>query len=88
VSEPEKDEREDPGQITGYAVALPGRSDAVPAIWFGGGKLAAALTLPQLHRRWSSHEQQLTQPALTPEGLARVPRTLEEGDGHRRTGSG
>ena len=46
-----------PGQITGYAVALPGRSDMGQAIWFGGGKLAPDLTLPQLQRRWGGHEQ-------------------------------
>jgi hypothetical protein len=43
----------DPGQITGYAVALPG--DATSAggpVWFGGGKLAADLTLPKLRCRW------------------------------------
>jgi hypothetical protein len=45
-----------PGQITGYAVALPGRTDTTSAIWFGGGKLAPDLTLPQLQRRWGSHE--------------------------------
>ena len=45
-----------PGQITGYAVALSGRSDSGQAIWFGGGKLAPDLTLPQLQRRWHSHE--------------------------------
>ena len=28
------------------------------AIWFGGGKLAPDLTMPQLQRRWSSHEQE------------------------------
>ena len=47
----------DPGQMTGYAVALPGRSDMGQAIWFGGGKLAPDLTLPQLERRWQGHEQ-------------------------------
>ena len=46
----------DPGQITGYAVALPGHSDSGQAIWFGGGKLAPDLTLPQLQRRWGGHE--------------------------------
>jgi hypothetical protein len=45
-----------PGQITGYAVALPGHSDSGQAIWFGGGKLAPDLTLPQLQRRWGGHE--------------------------------
>ena len=42
----------DPGQITGYAVALPDRYEAGQAISFGGGKLAPEVTLPQLHRRW------------------------------------
>ncbi len=44
-----------PGQITGYAVALPGQSAQGQPIWFGGGKLAPDLTLPQLQRRWRSH---------------------------------
>jgi hypothetical protein len=43
-----------PGQVTGYAVALPGDTgkDGGP-VWFGGGKLAADLTLPKLSRRWT-----------------------------------
>lgn len=41
-----------PGEITGYAVALPDRSDGGRPIWFGGGKLAPDLTLPRLQRRW------------------------------------
>jgi len=42
-----------PGQITGYSVALPGQSDPGGSpIYFGGGKLAADLTLPKLLRRW------------------------------------
>ena len=42
-----------PGQVTGYAVGLPhhrGRDGGV--IWYGGGKLAADLTLPKLRGRW------------------------------------
>jgi hypothetical protein len=42
-----------PGQVTGYAVGLPhhrGRDGGV--IWYGGGKLAADLTLPKLRCRW------------------------------------
>jgi hypothetical protein len=42
-----------PGQVTGYAVGLPhhrGRDGEV--IWYGGGKLAADLTLPKLRGRW------------------------------------
>ena len=43
-----------PGQVTGYAVALPGDTakDGGP-IWYGGGKLAADLTWPKLRRRWT-----------------------------------
>jgi len=42
-----------PGQVTGYSVALPGQSDpGGRPIYFGGGKLAADLTLPKLLRRW------------------------------------
>jgi hypothetical protein len=42
-----------PGQVTGYAVALPGHQarDGKP-VFFSGGKLAADLTLPALRRRW------------------------------------
>src|SRR5260221_90977 len=40
-------------EITGYAVALPGdAADGGGPVWFGGGKLAADLTLPKLRRRW------------------------------------
>ncbi len=44
----------DPGQVTGYAVTLPGHtgSDGAP-LWHGGGRLAAGLTLPRLRRRWN-----------------------------------
>ena len=43
-----------PGQVTGYAVGLPQHAgkDGHP-IWYGGGKLAADLTLPKLRARWS-----------------------------------
>ena len=42
-----------PGQVTGYAVALAGHvaGDGAPR-WYGGGRLAAELTLPQLRRGW------------------------------------
>ena len=38
-----------PGQVTGYSVALPGDTtkDGGP-VWYGGGKLAADLTWPKL----------------------------------------
>jgi hypothetical protein len=42
-----------PGQITGYAVALPGDTGkGGEPVWYGGGKLAADLTLPKLRHRW------------------------------------
>ncbi|HEX3959505.1 MAG TPA: hypothetical protein VHZ03_23215 [Trebonia sp.] len=44
-----------PGQVTGYEVALPGDAgkDGGP-VWFGGGKLAPDLTCPKLSSRWAS----------------------------------
>lgn len=43
-----------PGQVTRYAVALPGDTtkDGEP-VWYGGGKLAADLTWPKLTERWT-----------------------------------
>jgi hypothetical protein len=45
-----------PGELTGYAVGLPGSSVRDRAgqqtVWFGGGKLAPDLSLPQLRARW------------------------------------
>ena len=42
-----------PGEVTGYAVAHPGYTerDGSPR-WYGGGRLAAGLTLPRLRRNW------------------------------------
>jgi hypothetical protein len=44
----------DPGQVTGYAVTLPSYTgpEGGPR-WYGGGRLAAWLTLPQLRRHWA-----------------------------------
>jgi hypothetical protein len=43
-----------PDEVTGYAAALPGDVTATGGpVWFGGGKLAADLTLPRLRRRWT-----------------------------------
>lgn len=43
-----------PGQVTGYAVALPQRvTGSGEPVWYGGGRLAADLTLPKLRRRWT-----------------------------------
>jgi len=41
-----------PGEITGYAVALPAPG-GVP-VWYGGAKLAADLSLPRLHATWAA----------------------------------
>ena len=42
-----------PAEVTGYAVGLPGHTARNgQLIWYGGGKLAADLTLPKLRARW------------------------------------
>jgi hypothetical protein len=42
-----------PGEVTGYAVALPAYTNPAGApIYFSGGKLAADLTLPKLRHQW------------------------------------
>jgi hypothetical protein len=42
-----------PDEITGYAVGLPDHRTATgDTVWYGGGRLAPDLTLPQLRRRW------------------------------------
>jgi hypothetical protein len=44
---------QNPGAVTGYAVALPGNTTkGGTPVWYGGGKLAADLTLPKLRSRW------------------------------------
>lgn len=42
------------GQVTGYVVGL-ARHTAIEGgiVWYGGGKLAAGLTLPRLRRHWN-----------------------------------
>jgi hypothetical protein len=43
-----------PGEITGYAVALPADTTATGGpVWYSGGKLAPDLTLPKLRHRWA-----------------------------------
>ncbi len=45
----------EPSQVTGYAVALPGDTARTGGpVWFGGGKLAADLSLPKLRSRWEA----------------------------------
>ncbi|MFC5185829.1 relaxase/mobilization nuclease domain-containing protein [Actinomadura harenae] len=42
-----------PGEVTGYAVAVPGDcNQSGEPVWFSGGKLAPELTLPKLRPRW------------------------------------
>ena len=47
-----------PGEITGYSVALPGDTAADGRggrrpVWYGGGKLASDLALPRIRQRWA-----------------------------------
>ncbi|GAA4736007.1 relaxase/mobilization nuclease domain-containing protein [Phytohabitans rumicis] len=43
-----------PGEVTGYAVGLDGHTTtAGNIVWYGGGRLAPDLTLPQLRSRWT-----------------------------------
>jgi hypothetical protein len=43
-----------PGQVTGYAVTLTGHATRDGTLrWYGGGRLAADLTLPRLRHRWN-----------------------------------
>ena len=43
-----------PGEVTGFAVALPGDTTrAGGPVWYSGGKLAPDLTLPKLRHRWA-----------------------------------
>jgi hypothetical protein len=44
-----------PGEVTGYSVALPGQSGPDGHVtWYGGGKLAERLSLPRLRSRWNT----------------------------------
>ena len=44
-----------PGQVTGYAVGLAHHTAKDGGtVWYGGGKLAADLTLPKLRQRWAA----------------------------------
>jgi hypothetical protein len=56
-----------PGQVTGYAVALAGHvgEDGVP-LWYGGGRLAAELTLSQLRAAWSRRTSEAGREPGTP----------------------
>ena len=55
-----------PGQVTGYAVGLPQHAgkDGHP-IWYGGGKLAADLTLPKLRTGGLGRRHAILSPVRT-----------------------
>jgi hypothetical protein len=55
-----------PGEITGYAVTLPGHTspDGTPC-WYSGGRLHPSLTLPQLRNAWND-QTGASQPSGTP----------------------
>jgi hypothetical protein len=57
----------DPGQVTGYSVTLPGHTgpEGTP-LWYGGGRLAAGLTLPRLRERWNRPAGRPTERSGTP----------------------
>jgi len=59
----------DPDEVTGYAVALRASgadaAEGVEPVWFGGGKLAPDLTLPQLKARWCREGTDARQAAPT-----------------------
>ena len=48
-----------PGEVTGYAVALPGCTgpDGTPR-WHGGGRLHDSLTLPRLRQGWAAGQRE------------------------------
>ena len=48
-----------PGEVTGYAVALPGCAgpDGTPR-WHGGGRLHDSLTLPRLRQGWAAQQRE------------------------------
>ena len=53
-----------PGEVTGCAVALPDDlTSSGGVVWYGGGKLAADLTLPKLRHRWAPSSAPTRTPA-------------------------
>jgi hypothetical protein len=74
-----------PGQATGYAVGLPHHtSEDGGVIWYGGGKLAADLTLPKLRARWTIPPEQGLGPGLPPQMARAVLRArITDAAGHR-----
>lgn len=51
-------------EVTGYAVGLPDhRTASGDTVWYGGGRLAPDLTLPQLRRRWDAVPESAPRPS-------------------------
>ncbi|MEU7802660.1 relaxase [Micromonospora arborensis] len=68
-----------PNQVTGYAVALPGAHTGTgQPVWFGGGRLAADLTLPKLRQRWGKTSTQSQAPSATPQARAEALRVAAD----------
>src|SRR5207249_941684 len=52
-----------PGEITGYAVALPDDNDGTGGpVWYGGAKLAGDLSLPRLQAGWAGADGEARRP--------------------------
>ncbi len=67
-----------PGELTGYAVGLPATgargSSGQQVVWFGGGKLAPDLSLPQLRARWEQDGGASRGPAARQPGASSIGR--------------
>ena len=74
-----------PGEITGYALTLPGHADEHGDLhWYGGGRLAEHLALPRLRKRWDSPAP----PGRLPASLSPAERHALWADIIRLTGDG
>ncbi|MEU5877299.1 hypothetical protein [Spirillospora sp. NPDC047279] len=72
-----------PGEVTGYAVALAGHANqGGEPVWFSGGKLAPELSLPKLRQRWGAG------PGGPADGRSGPPVRGPDGLGGSRTGAG
>jgi hypothetical protein len=65
-------------RVVGYSVALRAAGDAKP-IWFGGGKLAADLTLPRLREYWEASATETARAVAEWGGRRRAPADAREG---------
>src|ERR1022692_2168316 len=81
-----------PGEVTGYAVGLPGHvAKDGGIVWYGGGRLAADLTLPKLRARWTvpgSEGAALPGQGLSPAAARAVLRNMVTGAAELARGDG